>query len=182
MANLVKIIDFVGEINIVFNTPICGEAQKMESIISQHETDIIVSLLGGMTSDFFAGLTNNVTKYEELLNGKEYVLNGLTLKFIGLQKLVAYRIYEIYQQNHFSRTTNNGETKNSNVGMHAISPNAKLANANNRFVKLVGTECNCNDQCSCEFANTLRNFLTVGDYDGWDICYTKNQYKNRLGL
>ena len=182
MANLVQLTDFIGEINIVLNTPTCGEAQKLENIIEDYETDIIVSLLGGMTADFYAGLTANTVKYKELLDGKEYQLNGMTLKFIGLRKLVAFKIYEIYQQNSVSASSNNGEVKTANVGMEVISPNAKLVNANNQYAKRVGKQCRCSSNCNCKYLNTLHNFLSVGDYENWSICDSQSKYKNRLGL
>lgn len=169
---IVTINDFTGEIKIPLSNSTCGEAQKLTRMINQYETDILVDLLGEMYGDFIANITD--TKYQDLINGANFTIDGVEIPFVGLKALIAYKIYYYYQASESTQSSSIGEMKSISVDNYPVLVGSKLANAWNRFVRIVGLP---NEG---KYRPTLHNFLTNGDYDNWTITYIEET--NSMGL
>ena len=170
--SIVTINDFIGEIKVPLSSPTCGESQKLTSIIVQYEQDILVDLLGEMYGDFIVNQAD--TKYQTLINGGDFVANGVSIPFIGLRSLMAYKMYYYYQHSESTQSTSIGEQKPNNVDNYPVLVGSKLAMAWNRFVRLTGKP------SDSQYKPTLYNFLNKGDYTNW--CITYIEPTNSLGL
>ena len=161
--------DFVGDKKIVLDTPSGGDAQKLEQIIESNETDILIELIGEMYGDF---ITNNAdAKYQSLINGGNFVYNGVSYPFIGLRTILAYRLYYLFKISEATQSTSIGEVQSSES---SVSPMKKIVDAWNKSCTLSGR---VNDSA---LKGTLYNYLINGDFDKWTIQY--QDYKNTFSI
>jgi hypothetical protein len=136
---------FKGEINI--QTLPASDTSLIQAI-DQYEKEILIQLLGyKLYSLLIADCTNYVpatTKYQDLVNGKEFVYNDITYKWNGFkntdkQSLIAYYVFYKYVERDVTRLygTGVGISPNGN-GWERVSPVNKLCAAWERMRELYG--------------------------------------------
>ena len=216
---------FKGEIaiaNALDNAPnsnLLGNGLSLDQFIARYERVILTQLFGYDLYKLFSEqfnvspadglwtLKSGVdTKWSDLLNGKEYELNGVTVKWQGLifkdgtindgidQSLIAYYVYtkfiEATEFNHSGVGMQSELSKNST----RVNARSKVAMAFNSFYDLAigqATYYNDNYYFDCHYNNSgyrsLYDFLSdmnaidSDTYPNWNPT-TQFRLENRYGL
>lgn len=161
----------VGNLLIVnANKPNKSEYSTLVSIVERNEKDFIMKCLGSLGASYIEGLeqTTPDQKWIDLRDGADYLKNGVTLHFNGLNEIEAHYIWFLYQEK-VSQSTANGELQ---VSSEQVDNTYLLVNRWNEMVNLIGYNEN-------GFVPCLKDFLEAGDYEDANGAY-EFKYKNQL--
>jgi len=150
MATIVNVHDFINELLVAGGeNPHQGAGYELCAMIEKYEPIYLTAALG---YGFYVVLLDNLSdpddvpeEYAELIDGKDYTVNGRLYKWEGLRKHTAQFIYYWYQRNNVTQTSLVGQVK------------PKTENANNAIVDFKATKA-YND--SVDGARSLKHFLT----------------------
>ena len=201
------------------NSNLLGNGLSLDQFIARYERDIMTRILGYdlyklFSDQFDKSLSTGLwtlkdsadAKWNELLNGKEYILNGVNVKWEGLvfkdgtvnngidQSLIAYYVYTKFIE--ATEFTHSGVGMQSELSKNSVRVDArsKIADAFNSFYGLaIGNSSYYNNyQYFDSYFNnsgykSLYDF--IGDMNGLDSATYPNwcpttQFKleNRYGL
>jgi len=159
---------YVGEIYIPHAKPsitdgVTGVAGDMLSFIDQYEQEAIIKCFGYQLGREFISVlditkTNGLvdladTKWDELLNGKEYINpQGVLVKWEGVRRkfpltatepnfsLLCFYVYWFYEKNDHITRSGSGNQRNSPKNARVDDSFDKVTNAWRKFVKMVQGE------------------------------------------
>ena len=153
------------------NKPNKGEYSRLMSIIEDEENDFLYNCLGGLATEYIEGINQTTPdqKWLDLRDGAEYTKNDVTLKFKGLNQILAHYIWVKYQEK-VSESSINGEVQ---IVSEQVSNNRLLVNVWNDMIDLIG-----GNACISEYKPNLRDFLDDGDYEDYNVFYY--EYINQL--
>ena len=153
---------FIGEIYIPHaksdvSDTVTGAKDILDDFIEEYESDCLLKSLGYSLNKLFqAELDSNQTnglkvtadaKWDDLLNGKEYSINGRTVYWKGIRysnnngitykSFLANYVYFYYLKNEQSKFSNQGTIKNTPSNAINVSSSPKATSAWRRFIKHV---------------------------------------------
>ena len=200
------------------NSNVLGNGLSLNQFIARYEPDVLTRLLGydlyKLFSDQFnkpqSGVwtlkTSADAKWDELLNGKEYVLNGVNVKWQGLifkdgtinqginQSLITYYVYTKFIEATEFTHSGVGMQSESSKNSTRVNARSKVAMAFNSFYDLaIGRAAYYNDSYyfDCHYNNSgyrsLYDFLSdmnaidSDTYPNWNPA-TQFKLENRYGL
>ena len=138
---------FVGEIAIPNQTGTISNATAITQAIGQYEKEILISLLGyKLYSLLIADLSEGEPQsqiYKDLVNGAEFEINGILLKWNGLknsdkQSLIAYYTYYKMIERETVHNSGIGAILAKGEKGNRVSPVNKMINAWDRMRELYG--------------------------------------------
>jgi len=156
---------FTGEISIPL-----GTNNTLSESITRHEADILRQLLGYDLAKLVVAYANpgSDQRIIDIVEGKEYTVNGYTVKWNGLVNtekvsLLAYYVYMQYTQEKSNPFTNVGFIAPSVEGGGAVSGAFVIQGISNKLRELAGYA------CQDALAPSLYNFLInhQSDYPEW---------------
>lgn len=138
---------------------VVGSKNDFSLIVDKYEEDCLIKCLGiSLYREFLDNIDTEETtlikagsdaKWDELMNGVEYVKNGKTLYWRGIRfktplnateynrSFLANYVYWFYMSSQYTSTTTTGEKKNKSANAENIVPSAKVVKAWNEFVEMV---------------------------------------------
>lgn len=158
------------------NGAVIGNGNSLRNYVLEYESDILIKCLGySLYKDFSEQFDVNELKasvdqkWKDLLNGKEYELNGVRKFWRGLRfeenelqkSLIAYYVFSVYIKK-----------ENSGLGIQkekikdvTVSPSYLYMSAYNTFVELT-TESKSGLQCLYDFITDM-NSINSETYPNW---------------
>jgi hypothetical protein len=141
--NLIDRTYFVNDINLPASA-LQGTPAPVEAYIERYEKEVLINLLG---YDLYKLLKAEIdastytAKWDELVNGHEYVISGYTTLWNGLinsdkVSLIAYYIFWNYVRDNLTSLENVGVVASQSENSLKVSPDALLADAWNNYVNL----------------------------------------------
>lgn len=133
--------------NYEINIPDDSVNSNLSNIISRYEPEILKRVLGYELWDLIKGDPTTPDRLNELINGVEYTesYNGRDqkVKWNGLKNsdnvsLIAYYVYFMWQKNHATSTTINGEVAPDVELSRRAAPAMKMSHAWHLMRELVG--------------------------------------------
>lgn len=129
-----------------------GNGQKLDIYVEEYERDVLTKCLGySLYAEFLrqfdedGKLKDGVnSKWKDLLEGKEYEVHGLTVKWDGLfyklgntdYGLTAYYIYYYFMLDDVAKYTTTGIQVEKTKNAVKVSPTPKAVNAWRKFYEL----------------------------------------------
>jgi len=137
-----------------------GSKNDFSFIVDKYEEDCLIKCLGiSLYREFLTNIDTTVTatfikansdaKWNELMNGVEYVKDGKTLYWRGIRfktplnatefnrSFLANYVYWHYMSSQYTSTTTTGEKENKSANADNVSPGTKVIKAWNEFVEMV---------------------------------------------
>ena len=199
------------------NSNLLGNGLSLNQFISRYEPDVLTRLFGyslykvfseqfdiSPTTGLWTLKTGADTKWSDLLNGKDYTLGGIDVKWQGLifkdgtvndgldQSLISYYVYCKFIED--TELTHSGVGMQSELSKNSERANArsKVATAFNSFYGLaIGSYCNIYNYYDGYFNNSGyrslydfisdMNALDSTTYPNWNPT-TRFELENRYGL
>lgn len=134
------------------NSNLLGNATSLDLFIDECESDVLTQCLGYSLYDEFINQFNESgelkeeapEKWNDLLNGKEYQVDGKNVKFRGLtfkqgnldRSLIAYYVFYQFLENDESSYTGTGIKKEKSKNSENASAAPKAIKAWRKFYKL----------------------------------------------
>ena len=156
---------FVQEINIPDS-----DYSGLTATITKYEKEILMKLLGYELYTLVAAynVSTSPQRIKDIVEGKEYEVNGYTIKWVGLanadkESLIAYYVFYWYLRNKTTVTSVLGETRAVSENTVNASPAQRLSGAWQRLLEMYGYP----GQDS--LIPSAYNFLSEheSDYDEW---------------
>lgn len=116
-----------------------NQGNDIQLFIDIHERELLINALGVVLyDDYIANPTD--TKWQELINGKTYTVNGNSYRWDGLlgsenQSLIAFYVYCEYLRNGNSVYTTAGVVKPDSANSSNFDPSGKYIYAYNKFLR-----------------------------------------------
>jgi len=188
MSNIVNITDFVGRFSI---PNIEKDTTSFDNnYIAVYEPEILKRLLGvGLYNDFIQGLAAQTPeqKWIDLRDGKTYLVDGVTVEWSGVKKLIVPYVYYFYLQQNYNTLSGVGVINSNAENATKTDPNIKLVDAWNECVNYSGnykaaTTSELMPINYVSFEDTIFNFIVnhYQDYINW--IYTPIESINYLGI
>lgn len=129
------------------NTEIVGVpnvSTELEDAISKYERELLIGFLGitlyNELNTALADLPNADVKWQNLVDGTEYVKDGVTYRFDGLSgfdkdSLVAYYVFCKYMENDESYYSTTGIVKSNAQNADSFNPTRKYLDAWSTFLE-----------------------------------------------
>ena len=117
---------------------------ELEVFIDNYERDLLINALGvplfNLLTTAMDDLPNADQKWQDLVNGTDYTINGKTYRWEGLkgynkQSLIAFYVYCQYLRNDESTYTTTGVVQNTAKNATNYSPTGKYIKAWNCFIE-----------------------------------------------
>jgi hypothetical protein len=192
---------FVGEINIPNQTS-SAVSVPLAQAITQYEKEILIQLLGyKLYSLLIADCSSGIPvtqKYIDLVNGAEFVMDDITIKWEGLkntpkESLIAYYVFYKYVERNVSHLSGSGTSiKPSEKGWTNASSVNKMVNAWERMRTLYGVTPAEYKLCSSykgegygdtfDYLPSAYNFLYINKADYPDWIFTPQWNINAFGI
>jgi hypothetical protein len=178
------------------NSNLLGNGKKLELFIEEYELDILIKCLGFTLYDEFSkqldsskpkGLKDNApSKWEDLLNGKEYDLYGKKVVWRGLifknkdlnRSLIAYYVFCEYLNNDLQSYRGTGVQKENSKNSKSVSADPLYVASFRQFFKLTEFSHKNNGLRSLyDFIQDM-NAISPGTYPDWqpERFYNINQF------
>lgn len=157
---------FKGELHLVLSTK-CNENTTLNWIIDQYEPIILQDILGQLYYELLTEIDNGIvdgSKWDLLLNGGVYEVDGVKYQFKGVKYLVACYIYFYYIRERQVETAKfGGKISEYENGTFVSLRYKAIRNWNNSF-RLLGIS-----KCSAKRSDTLIHFLYNNDFENWHV-------------
>lgn len=157
---------FKGELKIVTANN-CGDNEELTWFINNYEPQILSCLLGEIYTDLLAHTILADDKYDKLLNGSVYSVDGKTYVWKGLNYITACFVYFYYQREQSVITSQFGGKKEQYEKAENVGLEGKMIRNWNNAQRLLERECQCNGT-SCN--STLWHYLSNNDFETSKIC------------
>lgn len=156
---------FIGELNTIFNST-CATDELLTNFIEKYEPRILIDILG---NDFYVQLQTALdspltSKWDILVNGGSFNIDGVAHYFQGLKYITAAFIFYHYH-------ANNSYTPSQTA---ASIPNLENSTTKSMGFKMMTIWNDATEQIGYACAgNNLRGYLENADFEGFEI----NLYK-----
>jgi len=121
-----------------------GSTDNRQQYIDYYEPKVIRDLFGySLGSEILAYTAGSDQRIKDIVEGKEYQLNGKTEKWHGLKdettkiSLIAFFVYYWWQRKNVTKTTTNGEVLLVNENSVKVTPAVKVQDAWNKYEEQV---------------------------------------------
>ena len=133
--------------NFEINIPTDSVNTNIDNVITRYEPEILKRVLGYELYELIKSDPSTPARLLNLINGVEYTESynnrTQTIKWNGLKNsenisLIAYYVYFMWQKNHATDTTQNGEVASVSELSHRANPSQKMGHAWHLMRELIG--------------------------------------------
>ena len=179
--------------NTAPNSNLIGNVSELVIFIEEFERDILIKCLGyslfselvnELDSSSLNGLKNTAdSKWNDLLNGKEYLLNGETVKWRGLifkeggleRSLIAYYVFCEFLNSDLQNYSGVGVQKEKSKNSVSVSADPLYIASFRKFFKLTEfSKCNNGFRTLYDFIEDS-NSINPGTYPNWKPTRFENE-------
>jgi hypothetical protein len=146
LKNLITKADFIGSLLLPVANP--TDETTLNNIINSTQAEYLRLLLGNveynrLLADLDVNGEPETAKYNTLLNGSTFVVDGNTIYFDGFKEALKYFVYyEFLKFNHSKLTSSGNKQFNGNNSENSFADiNYKVAVNYNKGVDLYGFDC-----------------------------------------
>jgi hypothetical protein len=136
MSNLLVYTDFVGNCQLSISNLKLAE---FNAFLTVHEAKFLRSVLGvKLYNSFVAGWTGTIaSKWTDLINGCDYVMDDVTYHFDGLKEALKYWSYAEWQRQNSIINTGQSNISGKSENAETVAPLSHVVNAVSNCFDLV---------------------------------------------